>query len=78
MAHRVTNPHVFGSVVADADTEASDLDLFVDPTELTTLFDLAAITLELEDQLGCSVNVVTADDLPPEFRARVLAEAEPV
>ena len=74
-AHRVTNPRVFGSTALQDDTDRSDLDLLVEATADTTLFDLAALALELEHELGCDVDVVTSDDLPAAFRARVLAEA---
>ncbi len=78
LAHRVTNPRVFGSVLRGDDTEASDLDVLVDPTAQTTLFDLASIALELEERLGVEVDVVTPGDLPAQYRDRVVAEARPV
>ncbi len=34
------NPRVFGSVVHGKDTETSDLDILVDPTQETTMFDI--------------------------------------
>jgi hypothetical protein len=60
------------------DTEASDLDLLIDPTDATTLFDIGAIMGELNDLLGIPVDVVTPNALPEEFRDQVLAEALPV
>jgi predicted nucleotidyltransferase len=77
-AHRAHNPRVFGSVLHAEDTEASDLDLLIDPTDRTTLFDIGAIMGELKDLLGIHVDVVTPNGLPEEFRDKVLAEAEPV
>jgi hypothetical protein len=77
-AHRALNPRVFGSVLHAEDTEASDLDLLIDPTEATTLFDIGAIMGELNDLLGIPVDVVTPNALPEEFRDQVLAEALPV
>ena len=77
-AHRAGNVRIFGSVVSGRDTEASDLDLLIDPTEATTLFDIGAIISELEEQLGIAVDVITPNALPEEFRARVLAEAVPI
>lgn len=41
LRHRVTNVRVFGSVVHGNDTEGSDLDLMVEPTEETTMMTLA-------------------------------------
>ena len=47
LRHRVTNVRVFGSVLHGDDTDASDLDLLVEPTSETTLMDIAKIQLEL-------------------------------
>ena len=77
-AHRASNPRVFGSVVHGEDTEDSDLDILIDPTPETTLFDIGAIRHELLQLLGMPVDVLTPGALPEKFRATVLAEASPV
>lgn len=77
-AHHAGNPRVFGSVVHGDDTEGSDLDLLIDPTPDTTLFDIGAIRHELLQLLGVPVDVLTPKALPEKFRATVLAEAKPV
>lgn len=76
--HRARNPRVFGSVVQGCDTDESDLDLLVDPTPETTLFDIGAIRHELLELLGVPVDVLTPKALPETFRATVLAQAVPV
>lgn len=76
--HRARNVRVFGSVLHGCDGEDSDLDLLIDPTPETTLFDIGAIRLELRQLLGVPVDVLTPDALPDKFRAVVLAEARPV
>lgn len=76
--HRACNPRVFGSVIHGEDTEGSDLDLLIDPTPETTLFDIGAIRHELLQLLGVPVDVLTPRALPEKFRATVLAEAIPV
>lgn len=76
--HRARNVRVFGSVLHGCDGEDSDLDLLIDPTPETTLFDIGAIRLELRQLLGVPVDVLTPDALPEKFRAEVLAEARPV
>jgi len=43
-----------------------------------TLFDLGDLQDELETLLGIHVDLLTPADLPPQFRAKVLAEAKPV
>jgi predicted nucleotidyltransferase len=77
-AHRASNPRVFGSVLHGEDTEDSDLDILIDPTPDTTLFDIGAIRHELLQLLGIPVDVLTPKALPEKFRAAVLAEARPV
>lgn len=42
------------------------------------VFDLGALQFELEAMLGIQVDLLTPADLPPKFRAQVLAEAQPV
>jgi predicted nucleotidyltransferase len=51
-AHRAGNARVFGSVLRDEDTAESDLDILIDPTPETTLFDIGAIRHELGKLLG--------------------------
>ena len=77
-AHRARNPRIFGSVVHGDDTENSDLDILIDPTSETTLFDIGAIRHELLQILGVPVDVLTPKALPKKFRDMVLAEAVPV
>lgn len=75
---RTANPRVFGSALRGTDRDGSDLDLLVDALPGATLFDLGGLQAELEELLGVSVDVLTPGDLPPRFRAQVLAEAVPV
>ncbi len=75
---RTANPRVFGSVLRGTDADDSDLDLLVDALPGATLFDLGGLQVELESLLGVQVDLLTPADLPPRFRAQVLAEAQPV
>ena len=75
---RTANPRIFGSVLHGTDQDGSDLDLLVDTLPGTTLFDLGGLQVELETLLGIHVDLLTPADLPPKFRAEVLAEAQPV
>lgn len=77
-AHRASNPRVYGSVLSGTDTEDSDLDVLVDDTPETSLLDLARIERQLTELLGVPVDVRTPLYLPTAFRARVVAEAQPV
>jgi len=76
--HHACNARVFGSVLHGNDRDDSDLDILIDPTSETTLFDIGAIRHELLQLLGVRVDVLTPKALPESSRARVLAEARPV
>ena len=78
LSHRVRNVRVFGSAVRGDDGIGSDLDLLVEPTHETTLFDIGAIRFELKQLLGMDIDVLTPNALPDRFRAQVLKEAQPV
>lgn len=71
----VENMRVFGSVAKGVDTEQSDLDILVDTTPKTTMFDLCGLQMELEELLGIKVDVLTPRSLPEKFRQQVLNEA---
>lgn len=51
-SHRACNARVFGSVLRGEDAEGSDLDIIIDPTPDTTLFDIGAICHELQKLLA--------------------------
>jgi predicted nucleotidyltransferase len=77
-SHRASNARVFGSAMRGDDSEQSDLDILIDPTPETTLFDIGAIRRELRELLGVPVDVLTPKALPEKFRAAVLAAARPI
>lgn len=70
--------YVFGSVARGTDTETSDLDLLVEPTAETSLFDLAALQEDLESLLSVRIDVATPGGMKPSLRERVLREAVPL
>lgn len=74
-AHGARNVRVFGSVPRGEASGDSDLDLLVDMAEGRSLFDLVALSDELEEALGVDVDVVTEGSLSPYLRDRILAEA---
>lgn len=75
---RVNNVRVFGSVLHGNDTDDSDLDLLVDPTNETTLMDIAKIQLEVAKLLNVTVDVLTPKALPDKFRDHVIQEAKSI
>ena len=69
------NVRVFGSVArGEADSE-SDIDLLVNMEPDRSLLDLGGLLMDLQDLLGCKVDVVTEDGLRDRIRERVLREA---
>jgi predicted nucleotidyltransferase len=74
-AHGAGNVRVFGSTARGEQTAASDLDLLVDMSEGRSLFDLIALSNDLEESLGVEVDVLTEASLSPYMRDRVLDEA---
>ncbi|MCI1016553.1 nucleotidyltransferase family protein [Herbaspirillum sp. C7C2] len=75
---RTANLRVFGSVLHGTDRDGSDIDLLVDALPGATLLDLGDLEDELKSLLGVDVDLLTPEDLPPTFRAKVLAEALPL
>lgn len=74
--YHTQNVRVFGSVLNGTDTEGSDLDLLVEPTDSTTLMDLGHIRAELHKLLNVNVDVLTPLSLPDTFRDKVLSHAQ--
>jgi hypothetical protein len=77
-ANRGLNPRVFGSVLHQEDTEASDLDLLIDAADGLSLFDMAKMALAIGNLVQTRVDVKTPEDLSIKFRHQVVAEARPV
>ncbi len=76
--HGACNVRAFGSVVRDEAEVGSDVDLLVDMEPGRSLLDRAGLMLELEELLGCRVDVATESNLRERVRARVLREALPL
>lgn len=76
--HGAGNLRVFGSVASGRADAASDVDLLVDLEPGRSLLDLGALLVDLEQELGCPVDLVTEAGLRPTMRRRVLAEALPL
>ena len=77
-SHRGRNPRVFGSALHGEDDENSDLDILIDTTGSTSLFDVGAIRFELTELLGVEVDVLTPGAPPDRWKAEVLNEAQPI
>ncbi|MGE0130692.1 MAG: nucleotidyltransferase family protein [Blastocatellales bacterium] len=76
--HGARNVRIFGSVARGEADSDSDLDVLVDLEPGRSLFDLGGLLMELQEFLGCRVDVVTEPGLRPRIRERVLREAVPL
>lgn len=70
-----TNVRVFGSVVRDEARPDSDVDIIVKYTQPIELLDQIGFKQELEEFLGCKVDVVTKKSLHWVIRDRFMKEA---
>jgi len=77
-SHHASNARVFGSVAKGEDTDQSDLDILIDPTNETTLFDIGAIRRKLKSLLEVTVYVLTPNALPDHLRDEVISSSIPV
>ncbi|MCA1628355.1 MAG: nucleotidyltransferase family protein [Acidobacteria bacterium] len=76
--HGANNVRVFGSVSRGDARADSDVDFLVDLDEGRSLLDLGGLLMDLQEFLGCPVDVVTEKGLRPRIRERVLREAVPL
>jgi predicted nucleotidyltransferase len=73
--HGAQRVRIFGSAARGDADETSDLDILVEMETGSSLLDIVAIQQDLEDLLGCKVDVVTESALSPYIRENVLKEA---
>jgi hypothetical protein len=78
MRHGAQNVRVFGSVARGDATADSDVDLLVSTSDNTSPWFPAGLVVDLEDLLGCRVQVVTEDGLSWLLKRRILGEAVPL
>jgi hypothetical protein len=69
------NVRIFGSVARGEAGSESDLDVLVELEPGRSLMDHAELILDLQELLGCKVDVVTEKGLRSRLRERILAEA---
>ncbi|MFA5110597.1 MAG: nucleotidyltransferase family protein [Desulfobaccales bacterium] len=73
--HGAYNVRIFGSVARGEADEKSDVDILVDAGPVTSSWFPAGLIIDLEELLGCEVDVVTERGLRPRIKDRVLKEA---
>lgn len=77
-AHGVTRLRVFGSVARREAGPGTDLDLLVEIGPTTSSWFPAGLILDLEQLLGCTVDIVTEKGLDPDLPDHVLHDARPL
>ena len=73
--HGARKMRIFGSVLRGEAKLNSDVDFLVELETGRSLLDIIAIKQDLEDLLGCKVDVVTEAALSPYIRDEVLGQA---
>ncbi|GLI45414.1 nucleotidyltransferase family protein [Methanoculleus bourgensis] len=76
--HGATNLRIFGSVARGEAGSESDLDLLVEMEPGRSLLDHIALIQDLEEDLGCRVDVVTEKALKERYRKKILEEVVPL
>jgi uncharacterized protein len=74
-SHGAQNVRVFGSLARGEAGPDSDIDILVELDHGRSLLDIIAIKQDLEDLMGCDVDVVTEAAISPYIREQVLKEA---
>lgn len=69
------NVRVFGSTARGDQQPGSDIDFLVDFEAGRSLLDLTGLWLDLEQALGCKVDVVSSRGLKPRVAPEVMREA---
>jgi uncharacterized protein len=77
--HGAFNVRVFGSVARGEESENSDIDFLIDydVSKIPPWFP-GGLLMDLQDLLGCKVDIVTEKGLSALIRERVLQEAKPL
>lgn len=73
--HGAKNIRIFGSVARGEGGPASDVDFLVDMEEGRNLLDLVGFWQDLQELLGCHVDVIIDGGISPYLRERIYAEA---
>ncbi len=72
------NVRLFGSIVRSEAKPGSDVDILVKMEQGRTLLDLVGLWQDLEELLGCKVDVITEGGISPYLRDSIMAEAVPL
>ncbi|HEX3606238.1 MAG TPA: nucleotidyltransferase domain-containing protein, partial [Candidatus Dormibacteraeota bacterium] len=77
-AHGIASVRVFGSVARGDAGPSSDVDLIVDLEPGRGALDVSEFAVDLEDSLGCPVDIIVARGTPTPMLLRALDQARPL
>jgi len=72
------NVRVFGSVARGEAGDGSDVDFLMAFEPRRSLLDQGGLLADLQDLLGCPVDILSERALRPRFKARIMREAVPL
>ncbi len=72
--HGVVKAGIFGSLARGDAKKGSDVDILIQFKGGKSLFDLAALEMELEKNIGRKVDLVTYNSVHPLLKERILKE----
>jgi len=76
--HGARRIRLFGSLARGDEDSFSDVDFLVEFEPGRSLFDQGGLLMDLQELLGCKVDIVSEGALGPRYRERVLGEAVPL
>lgn len=76
--YNVTKADLFGSIVRGELTSKSDVDLLVELPREASLLDFIGLKQDLEDALGCSVDLVEYEAIKPRLKQYILQDLYPI
>ncbi|HEY3323075.1 MAG TPA: nucleotidyltransferase family protein [Planctomycetota bacterium] len=77
-SHGARKVRVFGSVARGDSNAQSDIDFLVEMETGRSLLDRASLLVDLQNLLGCKVDVATEKTLRPAIREQALKDAIPL
>jgi len=72
--HEVKRASLFGSIVREEMSNASDIDILIEFKGDKSLLDLVRLQIELEERLKCKIDVLTYNSIHPLLKDQILAE----
>lgn len=74
----VMKADVFGSVARGDATETSDVDLLIKLPKHASLLDYIGLKQDLEDALGCPVDLVEYEAIKPRLKPYIMRDIKPI